>query len=74
MGVKLNLENSQSFIEKLQWLKLNDRNFKHTMLVDKYEAKCLVEDIIGASHIIPTIGVWDKFEDIDISTLQINLF
>lgn len=39
------------------------------MLVDKYEAKRLVADTIGESHIIPTLGVWDKFEDIDFSVL-----
>lgn len=39
------------------------------MLVDKYEAKRLVADTIGESHIIPTLGVWDKFDDIDFSIL-----
>lgn len=39
------------------------------MLVDKYEAKSLVADSIGESHIIPTLGIWDRFEDIDFSIL-----
>lgn len=67
--MELDLENPQTFNEKIQWLKLNDRNPKHTMLVDKYEAKRLVADTIGESHIIPTLGVWDKFDDIDFSIL-----
>lgn len=66
---ELDLENPQSFNEKIQWLKLNDRNPKHTMLVDKYEAKRLVAHSIGESHIIPTLGIWDRFEDIDFSIL-----
>lgn len=69
MGKRLHLENPQSFNEKIQWLKLNDRNPKHTILVDKYEAKFLVATTIGESHIIPTLGVWDKFDDIDFSLL-----
>ena len=38
-GKKLNLENPETFNEKLQWLKLHDRNPLYTILVDKYEAK-----------------------------------
>ena len=66
---KLNLDNPQSFNEKLQWLKLYDNQDKYTLLVDKYEVKKYVKDIIGEEYIIPTIGVWDSFEDIDFSKL-----
>ncbi len=38
-------------------------------MVDKYEAKKYVADIIGEEYIIPTLGVWDKFDDIDFDTL-----
>lgn len=69
IGKKLNLKNPQTFNEKLQWLKLNDRQREYTMMVDKYEAKKYVSDIIGEEYIIPTLGVWDRFEDIDFSTL-----
>ena len=33
MKKKLDLENPKTFNEKLQWLKLNDRNPKYTQLV-----------------------------------------
>ena len=65
----LNLENPKTFNEKLQWLKLNNRNPEYTKMVDKYEAKKYVANIIGEEHIIPIIGVWDKFEDIDFKGL-----
>ena len=42
---KLNLKNPQTFNEKLQWLKLYDRNPKYTQMVDKYEAKKYVSNI-----------------------------
>lgn len=68
-GRKLNLENPKTFNEKLQWLKLFDRNPKYTVMVDKVLVKKYVADIIGDEYIIPTLGVWDKAEDIDFSSL-----
>lgn len=69
MGKALNLENPQTYNEKLQWLKLYDRKTIYNTMVDKYEAKKYVADIIGEEYIIPTLGVWDKFEDIDFDKL-----
>ncbi len=65
MHKMLNLENPQAFSEKLQWLKLHDRKPEYTKLVDKYAVKEYVANIIGEEYVIPTIGVWDKPEDID---------
>lgn len=69
MGKKLNLENPKTFNEKLQWLKLYDRNPLYTKLVDKYEVRKYIEKEIGKEYLIPLIGVWDKFEDINFSKL-----
>lgn len=69
MGKKLNLDNPKSFGEKLQWLKLYNRKPEYTQLVDKYEVKKIVADIIGEEYIIPTLGVWDRFEEIDFDSL-----
>ena len=69
MGSKLNLDNPRTFNEKLQWLKLYDRKDIYTKMVDKYEAKKYVADIIGKGYIIPTIGIYDKFDDINFSEL-----
>lgn len=69
MGYRLNLQNPQTFNEKLQWLKLYDRNPEYTKMVDKHEAKKYVANIIGKEYIIPTLGVWEKFEDIDFNKL-----
>lgn len=69
MGRKLNLDNPQTYNEKLQWLKLYDRKPEYTKMVDKYAVKDYVAKKIGAEHIIKTLGVWDKFDDIDFTTL-----
>lgn len=69
LGYELNLENPKTFNEKLQWLKLYDRNPEYTKMVDKAEAKKYVADILGVEYIIPTLGVYDKFDDIDFDKL-----
>lgn len=69
MGYELNLESPKSFSEKLQWLKVYDRNPQYTRMVDKHEVKPYVADKIGEEYIIPTIGVWDSFDDIEFDKL-----
>lgn len=64
-GHRLNLKNPKGFCEKLQWLKLYDRKPIYTQMVDKYAVKQLIKDTIGEEYVIPTIGVWQKTEDIE---------
>ena len=66
---ELDLEEPKTFNEKLQWLKLYDRKNIYTTMVDKYEAKQYVSNIIGKEYIIPTYDVYEKFEDIDFEKL-----
>lgn len=68
-GYKLNLNRPRTYNEKLQWLKLYNRNPEYTIMVDKYEAKEYVAGIIGKEHIIPTIALYEKTEDIDFDKL-----
>ena len=68
-GKVLNLNNPQTFSEKLQWMKLYDRKPEYTIMVDKYAVKDYVSKIIGEEYIIPTIGVWDRPEDINWDSL-----
>lgn len=69
MGYELNLDNPATLSEKLQWLKLYDRNPLYTTMVDKYEAKKYVGEVIGKQYVTPALGVWDKLEDIDYDKL-----
>lgn len=69
MGSKLNLKNPETFNEKLQWLKIYNRNPIYSTMVDKCEAKEYVASVMGKDCIIPTLGVWDKFSDIDFNAL-----
>lgn len=69
IGKWMDLNNPETFNEKIQWLKLYDRKDIYTALVDKYIVKRKVADAIGNEYVIPTIGVYDKVEDIDFNEL-----
>ncbi len=69
MGHRLDLENPRYFNEKIQWMKLYDRDPKYARLIDKYEVKKYVADTVGGEYVIPTLGVYDRFEDIDFEAL-----
>lgn len=69
MGSWINWNNPKTFTEKLQWLKLYNRKPEYTTMVDKYAVKEYVANIIGEEYIIPTLGIWDKPEDIECDSL-----
>lgn len=69
MGCDLNIDNPRTFNEKMQWLKIHDRKPLYASLVDKYEVKNYAAKKLGKDHVIPTLGIWDKFEDIDFNNL-----
>ncbi len=68
-GKQLNLKNPVTFNEKLQWLKLYDREPRYTQMVDKYAVKEYIAQTIGQAYVIPTLGVWDSFDEIDFDAL-----
>lgn len=68
-GRRINWNKPSTFNEKLQWLKIYNRNPLYTTLVDKYAVKEWVANIIGDQYIIPTIGVWNNVEDINFDEL-----
>jgi len=68
-GYKLNLDNPQSFNEKLQWLKFNDIHREYSTMVDKASAKNYVALKVGVKYIIPTYGVYDSVYEIDWASL-----
>lgn len=69
MKSKLNLKNPSTFNEKLQWLKLYDRKKQHTIMADKYRVRKIVKEKIGKEYLIPLLGHWDNYDNIDFSKL-----
>lgn len=69
IGERLDWDNPQSYTAKLQWMKLYYRNPILSQFIDKYEVKAEVAKRIGAEHVIPTYGVWERAEAIDFDSL-----
>lgn len=69
MNKKLHLEHPRDYQEKLQWLKLYNHDPKYTRMVDKITAKEYAAEVIGEQYIIPTLGVWEHFDQIDFDKL-----
>lgn len=66
---RINFKNPRTYNEKLNRLKLYDRNPLYTKLVDKYEVKKYIEEKVGKEYVIPTLWVWSKFDDINFDEL-----
>lgn len=64
-----NWKDPKSYNEKIQWLKLYDRDPRYGEMVDKAAVKNLVSRMIGPEYLIPTLGVWDRPEDVDFDAL-----
>lgn len=69
VGKKLDLNNPKTFTEKTQWLKLYNNSDLCTRVVDKAQSKEWFLEKFPDGRIIPTLGCWGKFDDIDISKL-----
>lgn len=69
MKQELELDAPKTYTQKLQWLKLYDHRPEYTAMVDKLEAKNFAAQRIGAEYVIPTLGVWERPEDVDFDTL-----
>lgn len=68
-GTPLNLKHPQTYCEKMNWIKLYDRNPKYTIMADKYLVKQFVADKIGSKYIIPTLAVYESADEIDLEKL-----
>ncbi|MCL2718136.1 MAG: glycosyl transferase [Lachnospiraceae bacterium] len=69
MNKRLNIRNPKTFNEKIQWIKLYDRNPEYTRMADKYEARKYISEKIGEEYLIPLLGVWNRFDDINFNEL-----
>ena len=68
-GKKLNLKNPRTFNEKLQWLKLHNRDERYSVMVDKYRVRKYIADTIGDEYLIPLLGIYDNANDINTEDL-----
>lgn len=69
VGYILKLDRPRTYNEKLQWLKLNYRRSIMTGMVDKYEAKKIISDVVGEEYIVHNYGIWNSFKEINFDKL-----
>jgi len=69
VGHLLDWNNLRTYTEKMQWAKVYDMDPLKSQLSDKYAVRSWVAEKIGEEHLIPLLGCWDRFEDIDFSML-----
>ena len=73
MGYRINLKNPQTFNEKIRWLILYDRDPLYTKMADKHLVREYVAEVLGREeaekYLVPLLGVWERFEDIDFDQL-----
>lgn len=69
IGRKLNWDSPQSYTEKIQWSKFNDNSEFKTILSDKFLVRDWVKSKIGEEYLIPLLGVWDEFSEINFDKL-----
>ena len=69
LGADINLKSPKTFNEKLNWLKLYDRKNIYTKMADKASAKKIIEKRLGKKYVIPTLGVYNSFDEIDFDYL-----
>ncbi len=68
-GYELDLNNPKTFSEKLQWLKLYNRQPEYTNLVDKYRVRQYISEKIGEKYLVPLLNVWNSVEEIEFDSL-----
>lgn len=69
IGRKLNWNKLEAYTEKMQWVKLYDATPIKTRLSDKYLVRDWVKDKIGEKYLIPLLGVWDTYDEINFEEL-----
>lgn len=68
-GHMLHLNHPKTFNEKLQWLKIYNRDPEYVKMVDKYAVKDYVSKKIGEEYVVRCYGVWESAESINFGLL-----
>ena len=67
-GKTMDLDRVQTYNEKLQWMKYYDKSDK-SAYTDKYLVRKYIREKIGEGYLVPCLGVWEKYDDIDFGSL-----
>lgn len=65
----VDLEHPITFDEKIQWMKIYDKNPLKKLLADKVKVRDYIKNEIGECYLVPVIGIVDFFDQIDFNDL-----
>ena len=68
-GRNIDWNNLEDYSEKMQWAKIYDRDRRKTLCADKYKVRKWVARRIGEEYLIPLLGVWNNYSEIDFDSL-----
>lgn len=68
-GTVPDLENPKRYTDKIHWRKLYGLTPEMSRLSDKYAVREWIKEKIGEEYLIPLLGVWDSFDEIDFNKL-----
>lgn len=69
IGHSLDWDNLRTYTEKMQWFKMYDPDPRKSILSDKYAVRTWVSQKLGSDYLIPLLGSWDNFDEIDFDAL-----
>ncbi len=69
IGHKLNWNNLKTYTEKMQWEKLLNNDSRKTIYSDKLLVRDWIKEMIGEDVLIPLLGVWNSFDEINFDLL-----
>ncbi len=69
IGRNLDLKNPKTFTEKIQWLKLHNTDLLYAKMVDKYQVREIIASKIGKEYLVPLLGVYNSFDEIELNKL-----
>lgn len=69
LGRPIHLNPPVLYSEKMQWLKLHDKNPIYTQLCDKIAVREYVSRLAGEQYLIPLLGIWENPDQIDFDSL-----
>lgn len=65
----LNIDNPETFNEKIIWLNLNNSTLQKSNLTDKLEVRSYIKETIGEKYLIPLLATFKKTKDISVNSL-----
>lgn len=69
LGYQIDLKNPKTFNEKINWLKIYNKDDRITTCCDKYAVKDYAAQRIGQEYVVPTLATWNSVDEVNLDDL-----